>query len=290
MKRKNMFNESALQNSLSYSDYLYKFLELAISRFEWKNLPETVDQRFLELTLITDGQAIYFRDEVMGDLALQVMAGGPLDVYRVPIRRRAFAANGYNKELRKEDSVIIYNNLLRTNTYPVITKYAQLLYDFDRIIQVNCNAQKTPVLLTGTEQQRLTLKNLYKQYEGNEPVIFGGKDLDLNAISAISTQAPYVSDKIYELKVKYYNEALTALGIANISQAKKERLISDEVQRSMGGTLAIRQSGLKARRQAAEQINRMFGTDITVNFKDGDIDENDDKEAYNEEEEEGLNE
>lgn len=272
-KRKNQFALSALQNSMSYTDYLYKFLELAISRFKWNGLPESVDERFLELTLITDGQAIYFNDDVMGNLVLQVTANGPLDVYRIPIERRAYAVNGYQKILNKENSVLIYNNMLRTNIFPLIEKYATLLYDFDRAIAVNVHAQKTPMLITGTEQQRLTLLNLYKQYDGNEPVIFGGSDLDLNGIGAINTSAPYVSDKLYELKVKYYNEGLTALGIANISQAKKERLISDEVHRSMGGTLAMRQSSLMARKQAAEKINAMFGTEISVEFRDNEPDE-----------------
>ena len=269
-RKKTQFDISALDNTLSYSDYIYKLLELGISRFQWNDLPPSIDERFLELTLMTDGQAIYFRDEVMGDLALQVMIGGPLDVYRVPIERTAFAANGYNKRLDNTNSVIIWNNLLRTNTYYIVLKYAKLLYDLDQIINVNLRAQKTPVLIKGTPQQKMTLENVYKQYDGNEPVIFGYQNLDLNDITVLKTDAPYVADRIYDMKTKYWNEALTALGISNVTMSKKERLISDEVNRSMGGTVAMRNSGLEARRYAADQINAMFGTNISVNFRDTD--------------------
>lgn len=269
-RKKTQFDISALDNTLSYSDYIYKLLELGISRFQWNDLPPTIDERFLELTLMTDGQAVYFRDEVMGDLALQVMIGGPLDVYRVPIERTAFAANGYNKRLDNTNSVIIWNNLLRTNTYYIVLKYAKLLYDLDQIINVNLRAQKTPVLIKGTPQQKMTLENVYKQYDGNEPVIFGYQNLDLNDITVLKTDAPYVADRIYDMKTKYWNEALTALGISNVTMSKKERLISDEVNRSMGGTVAMRNSGLEARRYAADQINAMFGTNISVNFRDTD--------------------
>lgn len=269
-RKKTQFDISALDNTLSYSDYIYKLLELGISRFQWNDLPPTIDERFLELTLMTDGQAIYFRDDVMGDLALQVMIGGPLDVYRVPIERTAFAANGYNKRLDNTNSVIIWNNLLRTNTYYIVLKYAKLLYDLDQIINVNLRAQKTPVLIKGTPQQKMTLENVYKQYDGNEPVIFGYQNLDLNDITVLKTDAPYVADRIYDMKTKYWNEALTALGISNVTMSKKERLISDEVNRSMGGTVAMRNSGLEARRYAADQINAMFGTNISVNFRDTD--------------------
>lgn len=269
-RKKTQFDISALDNTLSYSDYIYKLLELGISRFQWNDLPPTIDERFLELTLMTDGQAIYFRDDVMGDLALQVMIGGPLDVYRVPIERTAFAANGYNKRLNNTNSVIIWNNLLRTNTYYIVLKYAKLLYDLDQIINVNLRAQKTPVLIKGTPQQKMTLENVYKQYDGNEPVIFGYQNLDLNDITVLKTDAPYVADRIYDMKTKYWNEALTALGISNVTMSKKERLITDEVNRSMGGTVAMRNSGLEARRYAADQINAMFGTNISVNFRDTD--------------------
>lgn len=269
-RKKTQFDISALDNTLSYSDYIYKLLELGISRFQWNDLPPSIDERFLELTLMTDGQAVYFRDEVMGDLALQVMIGGPLDVYRVPIERTAFAANGYNKRLDNTNSVIIWNNLLRTNTYYIVLKYAKLLYDLDQIINVNLRAQKTPVLIKGTPQQKMTLENVYKQYDGNEPVIFGYQNLDLNDITVLKTDAPYVADRIYDMKTKYWNEALTALGISNVTMSKKERLISDEVNRSMGGTVAMRNSGLEARRYAADQINAMFGTNISVNFRDTD--------------------
>lgn len=271
-KTKTYFDESMGGNMGNYWQYVERLTDLSISVFEWKNLPETVDARFLELTLFSDGQAVYFRDEVLGDLCLQCAAMAPLNVYRIPTRRRAYASNGYNKELSIDESVIIYNNLLHVNSYPMIRYYAQRLWDLDRVIDINAKAQKTPVLIQATEQQRLTLLNIYKQYEGNAPVIFGDKNLDLNALRSLNTGAPYVADRIYDLKNQIWNEALTYIGISNVSYQKKERLISDEVTRGEGGTLSSRYSRLEARKNAAEQINKMFGTDIEVDFRDASAD------------------
>ena len=236
--------------------------------FEWKNLPPTIDERFLELTLFEDGHAIFFKDEEIGYLALQVVPGGRLDVYRVPIQRRAFSVNGYQRDLTKDNSVIIYNNFLRTNSILDVKMFSKRLWNLDRIIDINANAQKTPVLLQGTEQQRLTLLNLYKEYDGNSPVIFGDKNLDVNSLKALSTHAPYVADKIYELKTQMWNEALTYLGISNVSIQKKERLITDEIQRNQGGTIASRFARLEMRRKACKEINEMFGLDISVDFRE----------------------
>ena len=268
-RRKTNFEESLAMNNYTHMQYAYRLMELSISMFEWKNLPEGVDERFLEMVLFTDGHAVFFKDDELGDyLALQCLINGKLNVYRIPIKRRAFAVNGYQKQLTDKDSVIIFNNMLHTNSWLDVKMFAKRLYNLDRIIDVNANAQKTPILIKGNEQQRLTLTNLYKEYDGNAPVIFADKSLDMNALQVLSTQAPYVADKIYQLKTQIWNEALTYLGISNVSFQKRERMVSDEVTRSQGGTVASRYSRLNARRQACEQINKMFGLNIECDFRE----------------------
>lgn len=277
-RKHDIFDESMVLNNLTYRQYLNRLTELAISMFEWKNLPDTVDARYLELHLFETGCMVYFKDEVIGDLCLDCIVNGRLDVYGNPLLRRAYSEyNNYQKLLKYNNSVIIWNNYLHGNSILDVEMFARRLYNIDRIIDVNANAQKTPVLLQGTEKQRLTLLNLYKEYDGNAPFIFGDKNLDLNSLKALSTNAPYVCDKLYQLKTQIWNEALTYLGISNINIQKKERLISDEVTRNQGGTIASRYSRLESRRQAAEKINDMFGTNIEVNYRtDFQLDGNDD--------------
>lgn len=267
-RKRTNFDQSARDNNDQYGQYLDRLIELSLSMFEWKNLPDTIDQRFLELTLFREGKAIFFEDEELGHLALQFSSKGPMDIYRIPTGRRAYAVNGYQRNLDKSNSVIIWNNYLHTNSILPAKNYARRLYDLDRTIDVNARAQKTPVLVQGTEQQRLVLLNLYKEYDGNAPVIFGDKNLDINALKSIQTNAPYVSDKLYELKTEIWNEALTWLGISNVNIQKKERLITDEVSRNSGGVVASRYSRLESRRQACEQINDMFGLNIECNYRE----------------------
>ena len=262
------FWESARYNKDGFMQYFDRLTELSISMFEWKNLPDTIDERFLELALFGDGMAIFFEDEVLGYLALRTMIGGRLDVYQIPTERTAYASNGYNKHLDNENSVIIFNNMIHTNSTRVVETYARRLYELDRIIDVNAKAQKTPVFIQCEETQRLIMKNLYMKYDGNEPFIFGDKSLNPNALKVLKTDAPYVADKIYQLKTQLWNEALTYLGISNLNVQKKERMISDEVIRNQGGTIASRYSRLESRRKACEQINEMFGLDIECNYRE----------------------
>lgn len=267
MGRKKNRWPSAQINNQTYIDYYQRLMEFAINMFEWRNLPPTVDERFLELTLYEKGYCLYFNDEVVGNLALTCTIGGMLDVYRIPTERRAFAVNGYNKICTSQDSVLIFNNYLHTPTILTIELFARRLYEIERTIDVNVKAQKTPTLVLASEQQRLTMKNLYMQYDGNEPFIFGDKDMEFDGIKCLKTDAPYVADKLQVLKHQIWNEALTFCGIENSNQDKKERLVADEVGSNYGNIEAQRNVMLNARRQAADKINRMFGTNIEVGFR-----------------------
>lgn len=269
-RKKTNFGESLLMNNATYEQYFNRLMELSISMFEWKNLPSTCDVRYLELALFMNGSAVFFQDDVLEDyVALDVICSGRLDVYGNPVLRRAYSRyNNYQKLLKGNNSVIIWNNYTRTNSVLDVKMFAKRLYNLDRIIDVNANAQKTPVLIKCDETQRLTMLNVYKEYDGNSPVIFGDKALNSNGLEVLSTGAPYVADKIYMLKTQIWNEALTYLGISNINVQKKERLITDEVTRNQGGTIASRYSRLESRREAVRKINDMFGLNIEVNYRE----------------------
>lgn len=269
-KKKNQsFHNTLMANGATYVQYYNRLMELSMSMFEWKNLPDTVDERYLELGLFSSGCMVFFKDDVIGELALNMTYQGGFDIYGEPTRRRAYSRyNQFQTTLDKDSSVIIWNNMLRTNSALDVQMFAYRLYNLDRIVDINANAQKTPVLITCDEKQKLTMKNLYMQYEGNYPVIFGDSNLDIKSLSVLKTDAPFVSDKIYDLKVKIWNEALTYLGISNINTTKKERMITDEVIRNQGGTIASRYSRLESRRRAVKKINKMFGLNITVDYRE----------------------
>lgn len=253
-KNSAMFWESQLLNNRTYQQYYQRLTELSVVMFDWQGLPETIDKRFLELTLFRYGRAIIFEDEALGWLALPVATNGGFDVYGIPKQRRAYASNGYSKDLDESNSVIVYNNYLHTDSMLDVEMFARRLYDYDRTIDVNIKAQKTPVLIRCTETQRTTMLALYKKYDGNEPFIFGDKNLDMSGMSVLKTDAPFIADKVRQEKNQTWNEALTYMGISNTNTTKKERLVTDEVIRAQGGTIASRYSRLEMRRQACEEL------------------------------------
>ena len=262
-------------NVNSFIKYRDQLMELGMTMIEWDftKIPEKkrqfLNQRQIEYHEYFKGATIFFEDkELDAYLVLPVILGGQFDLDDIPKRRVAYAKNGYRKELDETNSVVIYNNYLRKPSCYTVNHYANRLADLENAIDVNCKAQKTPVAILCNENERLSMKNLYEQYDGNYPFIFGEKDLNVKGVRAISTGAPFVADKMYQIKMQIWNEALTHLGISNISYQKKERLVSDEVIRNMGGTIASRYSRLEMRRDAVKRIKDMFGVEIGVDFRE----------------------
>ncbi len=266
--RTDLFQESATKNNVVYRHYLNRLIELSLSMFEWKNLPDTVDPRYLELMLFENGSCLFFKDDVLGYLTLASANTGMFDVYRIPTQRFAIANNGYNAQLDNTNSVIIYNNLLHTNSVMDCEMFASDLWDIQRSLIINAKAQKTPALIKCAETERLSAINIYKEYDGNSPVILGTKGVDNIGFQVLKTDAPFVANDLYTLKTQIWNEALTFLGISNINVTKKERMITDEVIRNQGGVIASRYSRLEARRQACKQINDMFGLNIDCDYRE----------------------
>lgn len=281
----NSFWSSLISNQMEWQMYFNRLVELSVSMFDWQNLPPTIDSRFMELVLFAEGRCVFFEDKDLGFLALRCSIGGHFNVYRIPIKRYVIADNGYHKRLTIKNSVLIYNNYLHTPSRLEVEVFAKRLWDLDCSIDTNARAQKTPIIITCDESERLTLQNLYKEYVGNAPVIYGTKKLNVDALKVLQTNAPFVADKLYTLKTQIWNEALTFLGINNMNLTKKERLVTDEVTRNQGGIIASRYSRLKMRQKACKEINEMFGTNIWVEYSkdtriaEDIVDENDDNEG-----------
>lgn len=275
--KNNLFNMSAWTNTASYWLYLKDIAQLAITMFNWENMPDTIDVDYMEKCLLQDGKVVFFKDDAIGYLALRVADAGTLDVYGRPTSYYAYSQDStmYHVPLDSTNSVIIYNNVLRSSDFPMLVNYAKRLWEFDRTVDINIKAQKTPILIRCNENQRLTMKNLYQKYEGNEPYIFGDKSLDTTAIQAMKTDAPFVATDIYMLRTQIYNELLTKLGISNIDNSKKERMITDEIARNDSGTVAHRYTRLNPRQHAADKINKMFNLNIKVSYRNDVLNDDD---------------
>ena len=252
---------SMLTNNATYIDYLNRLRLLATSLFTWENLDEVAGfgaSRFLEQSLFDNGRACFVKDDELGFMVLKVNPSDKLNIYNLPTRVMAWSI-GYEKNYDFDDVVYIMNNELQLPTSQTINLIAYRLYETERTIDTNLIAQKTPILIEGDTKTILTLKNVYMQYSGNTPFIFGNKQFDIsNKLNVLKTDAPYLIDKLTIHKHELWNEALTYLGIDNANTDKKERLITDEVESNNDLINFYLNCFYKTRKQACELINKKF--------------------------------
>ena len=258
---------SMFLNNATVIDYEDRLHMLATSLFTWKGLDDVAGfgaSHFIEESLYRYGKACIVNDAEIGIKALNVTAAGKLNIYYLPVKVNAFST-GYNKIYDFDDVVYIMNNELQKPTQDTLRLFAQRLYETERTTDVNLQAQKTPVLIEGDKNVLLTLKNVYMQYSGNIPVIYGNKNFDVSSkLNVLRTDAPYVVDKLDVHKDKLWNDCMTFLGINNANTSKKERLVTSEVESNDQLINYYLNCFYKKRKEACDILNKKFGTNVEI--------------------------
>lgn len=255
-------------NIMTVNDYYDRLKIIALTLFEWDGLPDSCNTRALEETLFTYGRALFIKDDSMGFLNMKCVPSGQLNVYDEPVSYNAYSAVYPTKTYVRDNCVLIRNNYIERPTDISVILFANRLTEAERTIDVNIKAQKTPTLLKCDDKDRLTVENIYKKYDGNEPVIIGGKGFNTDALSVLKTDAPFVADKLQQYKHEIWNEALTFFGINNANSDKRERLVTDEVNANNEVIEINAEAMLLTRKEACEQINKMYGLNVSVKMRD----------------------
>ena len=258
--------------ALTFQDYLYRLSLLAQSVFKWNGLPNGIDEKHLERYLFNDGRAMFFKDPNLGWMITKVSDAGKLNFYDEPTKIAPIATDATGISVKRytpgEDTVLIYNNDYGYATVRTILGYAARLTEMQRTIDINVNAQKTPVILYCSDKTKKSAMAVYNQWKGYSPLIVGDKALNQEVeMKAINISAPVVFDKLAIEKNKIWNECMTFLGINNANMDKRERLVDDEVQANNEQIGLSAHVMLKARQRAAEQMSAMCGEKITVEIR-----------------------
>lgn len=246
-------------NDWTYTDYFYRLQLIAKSLFKWDNLPNGIDEKWIERFLFSEGECVFFKDPDKGYMVTKFATTGRLNAYDEPTLIKPIAT-GYSGNLLENgvDCVIIKNNDIALPTSPTLQLFAYRLAEVTRTADVNINAQKTPVFILCDDKQKMSFKQAMKQISENEVAVYSYKQFGIDSIKAIKMDAPVVFDRLEIQKHSYWNEAMTFLGINNANQDKRERQIVGEVEANNEQVSAGCNVFLKARETACDAINKLF--------------------------------
>ena len=184
-------------NNRVYTNYYYRLMLIAKSLFKWDNLPNGINEKWIEKFLFSDGGCIFFKDPTLGYMVTKFATSGKLNWYDEPTQVRAYATDYISTEHENNvDCIIIRNNDDMIPTFPTIQLYAHDLTNIKRTIDTNITAMKMPYVITCSDKQKLSFKQMIKQKNDNEPTIYGDKNIDLNQINVLKTDVPIVFDKL----------------------------------------------------------------------------------------------
>lgn len=263
---------SSSLNSKTYNDYFRRLSNIALTLFDWHNLPNNIPQRFIEKILFRHGKIAFFNDINKGFLVTKCTPSGEFNIYEEPILWNCYSYI-YNAIIPNNELVIIRNNRFEHPTFDTLNLFALRLAEIERTINVNINVQKTPFFIECEEEERISLQNVFKDIESNKVAIFSRKRKNSNyksvidSIKVLNTNAPFISDKLTMIKHDVFNEAMTFLGINNANTDKKERLITDEVLSNVEQVDMSAQSMYKTRLEACEEINKLFNLNVSVTMR-----------------------
>lgn len=290
-RRKN--NPGMNQQAMTERMYIRILTELCANRFEWTGLPDSVNVRFLEMNLTWRGLAVFYRDTNSGQFfAVQGAGSGATNFMDEPTsftiiapdmqttRLNAMPAydvtpSGDVGERKDPECVPIWCNYMREPDLDVITLYATKLAKLDRSIEITADNMRKTKVVAASENERLSAMNALKQITQGDEAIFvtdGGALGSMMQVLDLGVD-PLTLPNLQIAKSKMWNECMGLLGINNANQDKKERLVAAEVGANDEQVQATRNIALNARQQACEQINRIFGQNISVDFKQASLPE-----------------
>lgn len=262
------FEDAMLLNSRTYIDYLERMKKIAMSLFEWVNLPKSMDARYLEMCLYYKGQASLLYDENYGYINTQAADSGYINIYGLPTKINCYSYS-YNEirdlyvddsgEEKQKECILVMNTYERVPTCATIELFAKRLAEAQRTADINISALRTPILIRTDKNQELSMRNLYAQYDGNTPVIYADKyQLNPDDIKVFKTDAPFIAKDVMDYKVQIWNEMLSFLGVSNLDE-KRERLITSEIDSNNEMVNLNLQSFLAPRKKACQQFNDKYG-------------------------------
>lgn len=305
--------KSKKKNNDELMNVKMRLILMRLKTFKWSGLPDTCNERMLELSLMQNGFGM-FRNIDGHIVNLIATPDGSLNIYGDPTGLWGYGLNGYNKhgltyieggenllpmnqQSGTVDTVMVKDNDLAFPFMSYVDAYAQRIADTQRSMDVVTSMLQSPCLITCTEEDRSKIIRVLTEIDEKCPWIVGINAAPYDSLKVLDTGAkPETLTTLKEYKDNLESEYAMLCGInSNPSIDKKERLIVPEVDANNDQTELCVVSALEERQKACRIANKFFGLNLScemrytmdddeslnLHIKDGDTDDGDDNKTQN---------
>lgn len=257
------------------ASYLRYFLARLQSMFKWSGLPDTIPQKWLENILMTKGAATFVRTAKNGLFVNAPAPAANLDVYYIP--QDILVVNPYAEGLkdvyhRDVDCVLMLNDTYAQGLMPLLKKYCMALVENDISLNLASIMSRATIILSAAEDKtkqsaELFIKHLLEgklDVIGETPFLIANQDkaLSVNQLTRANDTITQLIEYHQYIKASLYNE----LGLQSNYNMKRESINSNESQLNEDQLHPLIDDMLAERKEAAEKVNELFDTSISVEF------------------------
>lgn len=299
------YNKLNDMNKITFQ-MLLLFLTIATERYEWKGLPKEIKQWNLEKILNLYGQAVLFK---VGEkyVVTQAVNSSLLNVYGEPTMVQPIALNGKSfpqvrvyddivevggkLEVAERNAVLIKNNMYSLPTYALIRPMVERLCFIWESAGINAGLSRVLALIHCNKDVSGIVKSEIGKIMGgtrNGLAIVSDKSNVLEKIEKLDLKIEYTPDKYWLDFDNTFNLICEVVGITtDMNKAKKERVLTAQVESNDELTSVVGKGYLGFRKLAVEDMNELFGLNISVdeykNIKSTKPTDNADMKSVNEE-------
>lgn len=263
----------------NFNSFYFELLDKALSLFEWKNLPENIDSDMIEFFLLTRGHIAFFKS----DDKLHATFGTPSDTldenytFTKYLITNPYISGGETFNLTVgSDCIVVYNtpcdkvSITKSIFNRSLRRTAGILADNMsslNCLQINSRVQ-TMVTADNSNIAKSAESVLKEMYDGKPYKVITStlaNNIDIENKANVNSNT---FSELINLNNYMYAQYLHSIGIKSNESAKKERLITAEIDENDTECQLNLNQMLKSRKKAVEKINKLFDTNIEVKLNE----------------------
>lgn len=257
-------------------NYYMEILEKLIQCFDYENVPNGLDTRWLETYLLLNGTVGLAKSKLNNDKYVCFIGGycGDIDEYGIGQSYTGATVGGTYDGVIGQDLVVGLNNSVRMGRTNLLDRYSGLLANIEESIDIGLvNSRMLPVVECANDKDVEQVNSIERQMKSGKMTAVSSKALDVfnqNEKDSFKTLELFKSADVNKLQYysRFYEETLKRLwletGIEITDKDKSAQVNTDELHSFSKYSRITIEDMLRCREQMCDDFNALYGTNLSV--------------------------